>query len=134
MLKTKTVQADRKGMLVEITDSVKEMVLQSGIKSGVAIVSIPDVDAGVLITSFYDPKGHEDIIDDFVRIWPARDNFNFAGSVTQGAAHAKSSVAGQALDFIVEDGVLQLGGSQGIFLAEYAEPRARTYCVKVLGA
>ncbi len=134
MLEKRIVQADHKGMLVEITDSVREIVAASGVRSGVAVVSTPDVDAGVLITSFYDPKGHEDIIDDFVRIWPARDNFHFEGEVAEGAAHSKSSIAGQSVDFIVEDGELKLGGSQGIFFAEYAAPRAREYRVAVFGA
>ena len=52
MLEKRIVQADRKGMLVEITDSVREIVAASGVRSGVVVVSTPDVDAGVLITSF----------------------------------------------------------------------------------
>ena len=133
MFEKRTIQADHKGRLVEITESVKEIVAASGVKTGMAVVCTPDVDAGVLITSFYDPKGHEDIIDDFVRIWPARDNFHFEGSVTEGAAHSKSSIAGQSLDFIIENGEMALGGSQGIFFAEYADPRPREYYVKVFG-
>ena len=134
MLEQRIVQAEHKGMLVEITSSVQEIVAASGVRSGVAVVSTPDVDAGVLITSFYDPKGHEDIIDDFVRIWPARDNVHFEGAVSEGAAHSKSSIAGQSVDLIVEDGELKLGGSQGIFFAEYTEPRARESSVAVFGA
>jgi len=133
MFEKRTIQADRKGVLVEITQEVKDIVAASGITTGIAVVYTPSIDAGILCTSFYDPKGHEDIIDDFVRIWPARDNFHFQGSVTQGAAHSKSSVAGQSMDFIVEAGQLALGGSQGIFFAEYCEPCQREYIVKVFG-
>lgn len=133
MLEKRTIQASRKGELMEITEEVKKIVAESGISSGIVVVSTPDIDAGILCTSFYDPKGHEDIIDDFVRIWPARDNFHFQGTVTEGAAHSKSSVAGQSMDFILENGEMQLGGSQGIFFAEYCEPRQREYIVKVFG-
>ena len=133
MLKKNTIMTPQKGCLVEITEAVKEAVAASGLQEGVVTVCTPDVDAGILITSFYDTKGHEDIIDDFVRIFPARDNFHFQGSVTEGAAHSKSSVAGQSLDFILSEGEMKLGGSQGIFLAEYAEPRERTYYIKVIG-
>lgn len=133
MLEKKTVATPQKGCLVEITEAVKEAVASSGLQEGIVTVCTPDVDAGILITSFYDTKGHEDIIDDFVRIFPARDNFHFQGSVTEGAAHSKSSVAGQSVDFILSGGEMKLGGSQGIFLAEYAEPRERTYYIKAIG-
>lgn len=68
MFQTRTIQAQQKGMLAEITEYVKETVRASGIRQGIAVVSTPHADAGILCTSFYDPKGHEDIMDDFVRI------------------------------------------------------------------
>lgn len=133
MLTMKTIQAEGKGTLTEITEAVKIIVRDSGIREGLAIVYTPDPDAGILCTSLYDPKVHEDIIDDFTRIWPARDNFHYSGSTVKGAAHAKSAVAGVGKDFIISDGELQLGGSQGIFFAEYCEPVSRVYYVKVFG-
>ena len=134
MFQTRTIQAQQKGMLAEITEYVKDTVRASGIRQGIAVVSTPHADAGILCTSFYDPKGHEDIMDDFVRIWPARDNFHFAGSVVRGAAHGKSATAGTVMDFIVEEAELVLGDSQGIFLADYCEPKERVYQVKVFGS
>lgn len=133
MFETKTLTAPHKGTLVEITDSVKELVNASGVQSGIVVVCTPHADAGILCTSFYDSKGHEDIIDDFTRIWPARDNFHCEENVTKCAAHTKAAVAGQSMDFIVENGEMQLGGSQGIFFAEYCEPQPREYTVKVFG-
>lgn len=38
------------------------------------------------------------------------------------------------MDFIVEEAELVLGDSQGIFLAEYCEPKERVYQVKVFGS
>lgn len=133
MFLIKKTLAERKGVLLEITESVRTVVEESGIDQGVVVVSTPYVDAGILCTSFFDPKGHEDIMDDFGRIWPARDNFYYDGSVVKGAAHGKSAVAGTAMDFIVDGGELMLGDSQGIFLAEYCEPEPREYQVKVFG-
>ena len=133
MFTTRSIRTLKKGSLVEITEEVQKIVAQSGIVHGVAVVRTPDTDAGILCTSFYDPKGHEDIIDDFTRIFPARDNFHRQESVTHCAAHSKASVAGMSMDFIVEDGTLMLGGSQGIFLAEYCFPQLRAYSVAVMG-
>lgn len=133
MFQTRIIQTQRSGELIEITDAVREMVRRSGIRQGVVVVSTPDADAGILCTSFHDPKGHEDILDDFERIWPARTAFHFTGSMVKGAAHGKSATAGACMDFIVEAGQLALGDSQGIFFAEYCESQPREYQVKVFG-
>lgn len=133
MYVTKTVSTQTKGSLVEITEAVRRTVAESGIDHGIAVVRTLDTTAGILCTSFYDPKGHEDIIDDFTRIFPARDNFHWEGTVTQAAAHSKASVAGMSMDFIVENGELALGSSQGVFLAEYCLPQCREYGITVLG-
>lgn len=134
MYTVETIRAEHRDALVEITGRVKEIVAQSGVKSGLAVVGTPHEDAGILCTSFYDPKGHEDIMEDFHRIWPARDDFHCQGNPRECAAHGKAAVAKQSMDFIVEDGELKLGGSQGIFFAEYCEPRDREYAVTVFGA
>lgn len=105
---------------------------ESGVQDGMVVVMTTDVNASILITSFYDSKGHEDIIDDFVRIFPARDNFHFGGSVTDGAAHSMSSVTGQTAEFILSEGEMKLGGSQGIFFAEYSGAKTREYLVKII--
>lgn len=134
MYTTRKIETPAKGTLVELTPVIQETVAQSGIRQGIAVVRTRDTDAGILCTSFYDPKGHEDIMDDFTRIFPARDNFFCAKDVTTCAAHSKASVAGMSMDLIVEDGQLVLGSSQGIFLAEYCGPRMREYDIVILGA
>jgi secondary thiamine-phosphate synthase enzyme len=133
MTETVKIQAPKDSSLVEITQQVTEIVENSGVSSGIVTVMTPHTDTGILCTSFYDPKGHEDIIDDFTRIFPARDNFHYGGAVREGAAHSKASVAGMSMDFILENGKLELGGSQGIFFAEYCKSQPRTYYVTVFG-
>lgn len=133
MLRKKTINTRQPFQLIEITDEVREIVEASSIKQGLCIVHALDIDTGILITSFYDPKGHEDILDDWETLIPARNNFHFHGSLTEGAAHVKSAVGGVSRDLIIENGTLELGGSQGIFFAEYNGPRHREYHIKVLG-
>ena len=106
MFTTRSIRTLKKGSLVEITEEVQNIVAQSGSVHGGAVVRAPDTDAGLLCASFCD---------------------------THCAAHSKASVAGMSMDFIVEDGKLMLGGSQGIFLAEYCFPQLRAYSVAVMG-
>ncbi len=132
MYTEKMIQTQKRSLL-EITESVKQVVTESGVKQGVAVVSAPTVDAGILCTSFYDKKGHEDIMDDFNRIWPARLDYDGADDPWQAAAQSKAAVAGQTMDFIVADGELKLGDSQGIFFAEYCGGQQRRYTIMVFG-
>ena len=43
-----------------------------------------------------------------------------------------SSVTGQTAEFILSEGEMKLGGSQGIFFAEYSGAKTREYLVKII--
>lgn len=133
MLSANTVITTQRHQLVEITQEVKNAVAQSNMQEGLCVVYTTHIDAGILVTSFYDTKGHEDIMEDFVRVIPARDNFNFDGEAREGAARSQSALNGTSRDLIVSGGKLQLGGSEGIYFAEFCGPQARQYKVKVIG-
>lgn len=117
--------------MVELTRDVQEIVTESGVQTGVCIVHTTHTTAGLLITSFWDPKGHEDMQEEISRIVPTRVDFKHQDSPHDASGHIKSSIIGPTLTLIVEDGKLLLGHSQGIFFAEFDGPRKREYFVKV---
>jgi secondary thiamine-phosphate synthase enzyme len=122
-----------KASAVEITREVKEIVSQSGIVSGLCVVFIPHTTAGLTITSFWDPKGLEDIQDEISRIIPTRIDFKHQHDTPQDAAgHVKSVLTGVTLTLIIDNSQLLLGHSQGIFFLEFDGPRIREYFVKVM--
>jgi secondary thiamine-phosphate synthase enzyme len=122
-----------KDSAVEITREVKEIVSQSGIASGLCVVFIPHTTAGLTITSFWDPKGLEDIQDEISRIIPTRIDFKHQHDTPQDAAgHVKSSLTGVTLTLIIDNSQLLLGHSQGIFFLEFDGPRSREYFVKIM--
>ena len=128
-LKLKT----KKNGLVEISHQVKETVSNSGVLTGLCVVSIPHTTAGLTITSYRDPKGHEDIHDEYNRLIPTRIDFKHREDTPQDAAgHVKSTIAGATLSLIIEDSQLMLGHSQGLFFVEFDGPRNREYFVKIL--
>lgn len=133
MIVVKTLETDRAFQLVDITGEINRAVKESGIGEGICVVYTGEADAGILLTSRCDPKSHEDILDDFETIVPARGNFLYDGPPAQGAARVKSAVAGTSRDLIVENGVLALGDSQGVFFAEYNGGKKREYRLKILG-
>jgi secondary thiamine-phosphate synthase enzyme len=115
----------------EITPTVRDAVLASKVAEGLCVVFVPHTTAGVSITSFWDPNGHEDIHDDLNRLVPTRIDFKHQVDTPQDAAgHIKSVLVGVSLTLIVTEGKLLLGHSQGIFFNEFDGPRRRAFFVK----
>ena len=111
--------ATGKSGLYNITEDVKEAVSQSGIKEGLCVVYVPDNDAGLMVTSYSDKKIHEDILDDYERIFPAHNKQCYKGDLDEGAAHAKSAVTGVSVDVAIHEGEAVFGCGQGIFVADF---------------
>ena len=114
-----------------ITATVREAALASKVAEGLCIVFVPHTTAGLSITSFWDPKGLDDIHDDLNRLVPARIDFKHQVDTPQDAAgHVKSVLVGVSLTLIVAEAKLVLGHSQGIFFNEFDGPRQREFFVK----
>ena len=111
--------ATGKAGLYNITEDVKEAVKLSGIKEGLCVVYVPDNDAALMVTSYSDKTVHEDIFEDYERIFPAHNKQNFKGDLDEGSAHAKSAVTGVSVDIAIHDGEAVFGCGQGIFVADF---------------
>ncbi len=118
---------------IEITSWVRETVEHSGIAAGLCVVHVPHTTAGLSITSYADPLGHEDIHDDLNMLVPTRIDFKHQHDTPQDAAgHIKSVLIGVNLTLIIADGKLLLGGSQGVFFHEFDGPRNRQILAKCM--
>ncbi|MDR2403398.1 MAG: secondary thiamine-phosphate synthase enzyme YjbQ [Spirochaetaceae bacterium] len=118
---------------ISLTDTVKKTVEESGVRDGLCVVYTPHTTAGLTITSFWDPKGFEDIMDEANRLIPTRIDFKHQHDTPRDAAgHIKSSLFGVSLTFIIEESKLFLGHSQGVFFIEFDGPRKREYFVKII--
>lgn len=133
MLKNFKIQTTEKDV-VKLTDDIKQFVIDSGIQEGTCTVFTPHTTAGLTITSFWDPRGFEDIQDEICRLIPTRIDFKHQHDTpTDAAGHVKSSLIGVNLALIVHDGKLLVGHSQGIYFLEFDGPRKREYYVQVMG-
>jgi secondary thiamine-phosphate synthase enzyme len=131
MLQKFNIQTEHNGVM-DITADVKSVVAGSGIREGVCIVYNPHTTASLAVTSFWDPKGFEDIQDEICRLIPTKVDFKHQHDTPADAAgHVKSAIVGISLSFIITEGKLLLGSSQGIFFLEFDGPRKREYFVKV---
>ncbi len=118
--------------IYDITECVKKTVEESGIKEGICMVYNPHSTAGITVFSPWDPDGFKDLDEEIRRLIPTKVDFHHQHDTPQDAAgHIKSALMGISSSFIVTEGKLLLGGSQGIYFLEFDGPRNREYYVKI---
>ena len=116
-----------------ITEEIQTAVSESGINSGICVVHCNHTTAGIMITSFWDKRGHRDFMDDIDRLVPTRNDFlHTTDTPTDASGHIKSAIVGTSVSLIVESGKAMLGSSQGVMFAEFDGPRDRQFFVKVV--
>ena len=115
--KTFTLETNRQGYY-DITHTVRRVVAESGVKSGLAVVFCPHTTGAITINENADPDVKHDLTLGFDSAFPD--------------AHLKCSTVGASETVIIEDGKLLLGTWQGIYFCEFDGPRTRKYCVKVM--
>ncbi|HWR97797.1 MAG TPA: secondary thiamine-phosphate synthase enzyme YjbQ, partial [Candidatus Methanoperedens sp.] len=109
--------------VVDITDQVRDAVRESAIVRGFVHCFVPHTTAAITLNERNDPKVVADFAAHLERLVPWGGAWTHPGNA---AAHVKASLVGHALVLAVEDGELQLGQWQGLFLCEFHGPRART--------
>ena len=123
---------ERQGLL-NIMNEVNDIVKKSGIQNGICIVYCPHTTAGLVVNSYLDPNTPKDIVAEVDRLVPTRvDFFHTFDTPSDAAGHVKSSLVGIQLTFIINEGSLLLGHSQGILFAEFDGPRNREVYVKII--
>jgi secondary thiamine-phosphate synthase enzyme len=124
------VQSNHTTEMVNITAEVQREVTRSGVKDGLATVYVPHTTAGITINEGADPSVKEDIIDTINELVPWERVYGHAEG--NSPAHIKASLVGPSEAIPLEDGRLQLGQWQSIFLCEFDGPRERYIFVKVM--
>jgi secondary thiamine-phosphate synthase enzyme len=128
-MKTFRVTTSRRDELVDLTAEIQEVVLQSGVRSGLCTVFVPHTTAGVTINEHADGDVARDILASLERQVPWRDGYKHGEG--NSAAHIKASLMGSSVTVLLEEGRLALGAWQGIFFAEFDGPRSRKVYVKI---
>jgi len=130
MMQTFQVRTSSQSEFIDITRSVQEAVKKTGVADGVCIIFIPHTTAGVTINENADPTVVQDIIMEFNKIVPFKDQYRHMEG--NSPAHIKASLVGCSQMVFVESGKLVLGTWQGIFFCEFDGPRSRKVLVKVM--
>jgi len=115
--------------LLDVTDKIQQLVTQSGIKDGLALLFVPHTTAAVTINENADPDVGYDLITGLNKLIPLKNQYRH----TEGnsAAHIKSSLIGASEQAIIRNGKLLLGTWQGLYFCEFDGPRSRKLFVKL---
>ncbi|MCS7261906.1 MAG: secondary thiamine-phosphate synthase enzyme YjbQ [Aquificaceae bacterium] len=124
---------DRRRDLIKITEQVKKVVEESGIKEGLCLVSSMHLTASVIVQD--DEEGlHRDMWEWLESLAPYREDYkHHATGEDNGDAHLKNLLTHLQVVLPVTQGRLDLGPWQEIFYAEFDGQRKKRVVVKVVG-
>ena len=121
------IKSNYKSEIIDITKEIKEVVIKSGIKSGIVTIFCPHSTASVIIFENSDPSLKRDLLETLNKIIPNKDF-----SHDNAKAHLKAAFLRSTITLIVENGDILLGDWQKIYLVEFDGGRERKIYIKVV--
>ncbi len=118
---------------VNITDVVAQIVEDSGIQEGMALVSAMHITAGVYVNDAEDGL-IQDIDEWLEKLAPSGVDYrHHRTGETNGDAHLKSLLVHHQVIVPVTKGALDLGPWQQVYYAEFDGQRRKRIVIKVMG-
>ena len=124
------IKTHKREELVDITDLIRHRI---PISQGVVHIFVSHTTAGITINENADPNLPTDILNFLNKLIP-QGRWLHDKIDNNADAHIKASLIGSSISIPVEEGKLQLGTWQNIFLCEFDGPRERNIIVSFLGA
>lgn len=104
---------------------------EMGLRDGVALVYSPHTTAGVTINEGADPAVPRDVLRALDGLVPRDLPYEHAEG--NSPAHVKATLVGSSVLVPLEDGRLELGRWQSVYLCEFDGPRSRELWVSSIG-
>lgn len=130
MFETITIVTKEEMAMYEILTEVKDFVARSGIHNGVVFLSVPHTTAGLTLNKNYDQLVQEDILRKMRELVPKEGAYEHIEG--NSAAHIQASLFGNSLTLILDEGRIELGMFQSVFLCEFGGPRKRKVLMKII--
>lgn len=129
---TERISTTRRSQMIDITRLVERAVAQAGITDGMAVVHVPHTTAAVTINENADPDVQHDLLRKLEELIPQHESY-YRHNEGNSDSHVKTSLVGNNVTVLVENGNLVLGTWQAVYLCEFDGPRQRQVMVKVMG-
>jgi secondary thiamine-phosphate synthase enzyme len=128
---TESLNSTSRNQMIEITDRVQRLISQNKVQEGLVIVYVPHTTAAITINENADPDVKHDLLAKLEALIPKREAF-YNHDEGNSDSHLKTSLVGNSVSVLIEDGKLILGTWQGIQFCEFDGPRSRSYLVKIV--
>jgi secondary thiamine-phosphate synthase enzyme len=125
------IQTTTRTELIDITDRVRNVVKDSGVKDGICVISTRHTTCGIIINE--NERGlRSDILGMLEMLVPENKNYAHNQIDNNADAHLRAVLLGNSATIPVEEGHLVLGTWQSIFFVELDGPRSRSVNVKII--
>jgi len=125
------LQSTTRKELIDITDRVRAVVKESGVKDGLCAITTRHTTCSIIINE--NERGlRTDILGMLEKLIPQDQNYTHDQIDTNAHAHLRAILLGTSEIIPIEDGHLVLGTWQSIFFVELDGPRNRTINIKIL--
>ena len=119
--------------LIDITDRVRSLVKEGGIKNGICVISTCHTTCGIIVNE--NERGlRADILDLLEALVPENKKYAHNSIDNNADAHLRAVLLGNSETIPIEDEHLVLGTWQSIFFVELDGPRDRIVNVKLIKA
>jgi len=129
-VKTINISTRSRVQFVDITQRIAELVSNSHVNHGIAVIYSAHTTAGVTVNENADPDVVADLMNTLDRLVPRRGQY--AHGEGNSDSHIKASMIGLSVTVPVENGQLMLGTWQGIYFCEFDGPRSRRVLVQLV--
>jgi secondary thiamine-phosphate synthase enzyme len=119
---TLELRTDHREELVDITGRVRDVVSQSGLRSGLVNVYAQGATAAIMIQENFDASVPTDVVSCLRKLIPAGIWLHDEQD-SNGDAHLKAGLVGPSETLPIIDGAPGLSTWQGIFFCEFDGPR-----------
>jgi len=122
MRDTITIHSQKREQLIDITEQVKAVLQQSGIRDGLLHVYAQGATAAIMIQENWDESVQTDVVHLLQKLIP-KGVWQHDQQDGNGDAHLKSGLVGPSESIPIIDGGLGLSTWQNIFFCEFDGPR-----------
>ena len=125
------IQTTARTELIDITDRVRALVKESGIKDGICVISTRHTTSSIIVNE--NERGlRTDILDMLKEIVPENKSYAHNSIDNNADSHLRATLLGMSETIPIEDGHIVLGTWQSIFFVELDGPRDRSVNVTII--
>ena len=127
-----TITTSKEQEVVDITDNIRALVKESGVKEGICHVFVTHATAAITINENADPNVSVDFLNILDKIVPKGAGYLHDRIDGNAHSHIKAAIIGPSETILIRKGDVVLGTWQDIFLCEFDGPKKRKVLVQVI--